>query len=207
MPAPPKAVTRRAIGESVKRLSTPRPTNATVVITAHRLGQPLDAGTPVTITARVGTLEELYKRVASSVVPPPLNGVKVVYTSRGKPVEHVSALKHGQHVSYACFGDAIPLNATAARRRAVRAAASARRRASRPDLQLPRARQMALVKAAAKTAGKVRRRRRIVRKKAKPAKQYEFFEEDVPEPVGYPTGAPMFSVAMELSETAQVELI
>ena len=157
--APPKAVSRRTMDESVQRLAAPRPSTTTVVITVHRLGAPLDSGSPVTITPRVASLEELYKRVASSAVPPPLNGVKAMYTSRGKVVESVSALKHGQHVSYACFGDAVPLSAAAARRRAMRAVASARRRASRPDLQHPRAKAaLALAEEKGKRRKKIKRR-------------------------------------------------
>lgn len=63
---------------------------------------------PIAVTPVIGTLNDLYRKIAESVHPPLLNPVQHVYTEEGDRIDNVLDLANGQHIYYVCAGDFVP---------------------------------------------------------------------------------------------------
>uniref|UniRef100_A0A6U9QYR9 Doublecortin domain-containing protein n=1 Tax=Picocystis salinarum TaxID=88271 RepID=A0A6U9QYR9_9CHLO len=93
--------------DSVDRLSKPSPRLSTKTVYAHRYHRTAQT-VPIAVTPVIGTLNDLYQKIAESVHPPLLNPVQHVYTEEGDRIDNVLDLANGQHIYYVCAGDFVP---------------------------------------------------------------------------------------------------
>lgn len=89
------------------RLSKPSPRLSTKTVYAHRYHRTAQT-VPIAVTPVIGTLKDLYRKIAESVHPPLLNPVQHVYTEEGDRIDNVLDLANGQHVYFVCAGDFVP---------------------------------------------------------------------------------------------------